>query len=364
MEKIQVKASRNYEIIIGRDLLKDTAKYISQVMEPCKVCLISDDTVYRLYGEEVKNSLTASGFEFCSFIFEKGEKSKNIKTVSSALELMAENNFTRSDLIIALGGGITGDIAGFAASVFLRGIQFVQIPTTFLAAVDSSVGGKTGVNLESGKNLVGAFWQPSLVLCDCDTFSTLSYDIFLDGIAEALKYGAIIDRSLFDLLIQHGDRIFASSKQGQWDTCTDIITEVVKQCVSIKRDIVMKDERDTGIRQLLNFGHTIGHAIEKCSKYSITHGHGVALGMLIVSKASYAFGWSEVDCSEEIKQALDSFGFPLNSTFSPEELTAVALKDKKRTGESITLVVPAHIGHCYLKKIDISHLNTFINRGL
>lgn len=364
MEKIQVSASRKYDIIIGRDLLKDTGKYVSQVISPCKVCIITDDIVYDLYHHMVCSSLTDAGFEVFRFIFEKGERSKNINTVSSILELMAENDFTRSDAIIALGGGITGDVAGFAASVFLRGIQFVQIPTTFLAAVDSSVGGKTGVNLQSGKNLAGAFWQPSLVLCDCNTFATLTYEIFLDGVAEAVKYGAILDKSLFGLLMLHGDKLFNSSMVCNNDCLSDTLIQIVKQCVSIKRDIVMEDERDTGIRQLLNFGHTFGHAIEKCSNYSITHGHAVALGMLIISKASHKLGLCQTDCSLDIENILKKFNFPITCPFTAEELNHVALKDKKRAGENITLVLPEYIGHCYLKEMAISDLKTFISAGL
>ncbi|QHI73929.1 3-dehydroquinate synthase [Aminipila terrae] len=368
MEKIQINASRKYEMLIGRDLLTNAGKYISEVIEPGKVCIVTDDVVSGIYKDTVFNSLVAAGFEVYVFVFEHGEKSKNITTVSSILEYMAENDFTRSDAIAALGGGITGDVAGFAASVFLRGIRFVQLPTTFLAAVDSSVGGKTGVNLKGGKNLAGAFWQPSLVLCDCNTFSTLPYEIFLDGVAEAIKYGAIINRELFDTLMLHNHDLFPSSEASQKDiennVSSDVLIEIVNQCVTIKRDIVMEDERDTGVRQLLNFGHTIGHAVEKCSNYAITHGHAVAIGMFIVSKASYKLGLCKMDCSLEIENMLNKFNFPVACPFTAAELTQVALKDKKRAGKSITLVLPDYIGHCYLKKINIEDLETFISAGL
>lgn len=372
METIQVNASKNYDILIGKDILKNTGNYVSQVIKPCKICIITDDTVYDLYANLVEQSLLKAGFEIYHFIFEHGEKSKNINTVSSILELMAENNFTRSDAIVALGGGITGDIAGFTASVFLRGVQFIQIPTTFLAAVDSSVGGKTGVNLESGKNLAGAFWQPSLVICDIDTFKTLTYEIFLDGIAEAIKYGVILDKSLFDLLSHQGKDLYFSIKNEPNNTANnspinnniETLIQIIKQCVSIKRDIVIEDERDTGIRQLLNFGHTIGHSIEKCSNYEITHGHAVAMGMLIVSKASDKLLLTKNNCYLEIKNILEMFNFPLNCPYTANELTQVALKDKKRSGTSITLVLPDQIGICYLEKMDVSKLETFIESGL
>lgn len=364
MEKIQVSTSRKYNILIGQDLLKDTGKYVSQVINPCKVCIVTDDVVSNLYESITWQSLTNAGFEVYHYIFKNGEESKNINTVNSILNIMAENNFTRSDAIIALGGGITGDIAGFAASIFLRGIQFVQIPTTFLAAVDSSVGGKTGVNLQSGKNLVGAFWQPSLVLCDCNTFTTLSYEIFLDGIAEAVKYGVIIDKALFDLLLSRSDSLYTTPKTNNENSSTDTLVQIIKQCVSIKRDIVMEDELDTGVRQLLNFGHTIGHAIEKCSNYSITHGHAVALGMIIVSKASYNLKLCQTDCSLEIENILKQFKFPITCPFTAKELTKVALKDKKRAGKNITLVLPTNIGLCRLEKMDVSKLENFIKNGL
>ncbi len=362
MEKIQVSASRNYNVLIGRDLLRDTGKYVSEVLNPCKVCIVTDDNVYNLYEAVVENSLTNCGFEVYRFIFEHGEKSKNINTVSSILELMAENDFTRGDAIIALGGGITGDIAGFAASIFLRGIQFIQIPTTLLAAVDSSVGGKTGVNLKSGKNLAGAFWQPSLVLCDCNTFKTLTYEIFLDGIAEAIKYGSIIDKPLFDLLALQGEDLYLTMHSEVLDS--DTLIEIVKNCVSIKRDIVMEDERDTGMRQLLNFGHTIGHAIEKCSNYNISHGHAVAMGMIIISKAAASLNLCPESCHLEIKKILGTFKFPLNCPYTAEALTSIALKDKKRNGQNITLVLPKEIGNCYLEKMPVEGLQNFIDAGL
>ncbi|QAT41795.1 3-dehydroquinate synthase [Aminipila luticellarii] len=364
MEKIQVKASRTYDIYIGRNLLKDAGMYISEILPTCKLCIITDDVVSELYKDTVSQALSDAGFDVHTFVFKAGENSKNMETVHNILEYMAENEFTRSDGIVALGGGITGDIAGFAAAIFLRGIQFIQIPTTFLAAVDSSVGGKTGVNLHAGKNLTGAFWQPSLVLCDCDTFSTLSYEIFLDGVAEAVKYGVIISLELFELLLLHNQRLFSEPLVNEKPDHSDAVIEVVKQCVQIKRDLVMEDEQDTGIRQLLNFGHTVGHAIEKCSGYTVTHGHAVAMGMLIISKAAHTFGLCKTDCFSAIEEILKTFNFPVTCPYTAEELTRAALKDKKRAGKSITLVLPEYIGHCYLKKTDISNLEAFIKAGL
>ena len=204
MKQIQVNASRNYEVLIGRNILQASGKFIAQVVNPCKCCIITDDIVAGLYAEQLETSLKEAGFESCQYIFPNGEASKNLSTYTQMLEYMASEHLTRTDIVIALGGGVTGDMAGFAAASYLRGIEFIQIPTTLLAAVDSSVGGKTGVNLEGGKNLVGAFWQPSLVLCDCNTFKTLSSDLMLDGISEAIKYGAIVDNEFFNFIESGG----------------------------------------------------------------------------------------------------------------------------------------------------------------
>lgn len=351
MEKVQVNASRKYDIYIGNNLLAHAGEYISRVHEPCKAFIVTDKTVKELYSGTVTASLSAAGFEVYDFAFDAGEGSKNMETISNIVEEMAEKQFTRGDLIVALGGGIAGDVAGFAASVFLRGIPFVQIPTTLLAAVDSSVGGKTGVNLKSGKNLAGAFWQPSLVLCDCDTFKTLPYETFLDGIAEAVKYGVISDAELFNRLYEAGEKLYSEQ---------DNLIGIVKRCVSIKADIVMKDERDTGLRQLLNLGHTIGHAVEKASGYEITHGHAVALGMLMISKACADMGICKATCHSRISDILSSFGFPSASPFSAEVLLDAMLKDKKRSGNTITLVLPKEIGRCVLEKVPVERLAQFI----
>ncbi|MEG1887975.1 MAG: 3-dehydroquinate synthase [Lachnospiraceae bacterium] len=357
MEKVTVPTGKKYEVILKRGIVQEAGKYIKTVLSPGKICLVTDSVVEKLYASQVVASLEQEGFQTISYVFPKGENAKKIDTVKAILELMADHNFTRSDSIVALGGGIAGDIAGFAASIFLRGIPYVQIPTTFLAAVDSSVGGKTGVNLEGGKNLAGAFWQPSLVLCDCDTMKTLPYTIFLDGVAEVIKYGAIQDLELLEQMEQYGEALYGTTHQG------DILEKIVLRCITIKAEIVGLDQRDTGKRQLLNFGHTIGHAIEKCSNYQVTHGHAVAIGMYIVSRASYQLGYSQEDCSEDLKRILLKFKFPLECNFSSKQLAEVAWKDKKRQGDRITLVVPKKMGACYLKELPISELEHFIEHA-
>ena len=235
--------------------------------------VITDSNVDKLYSNILISSLEKSGYKVSKFVFDAGEQSKNANTFVDILEFLANSGLTRSDCVFALGGGVVGDIAGFAASVYLRGIKFVQIPTTLLAAVDSSVGGKTAVNLPAGKNLVGAFHQPSLVLCDLDTLDTLPESVFQDGCAEVIKYGVIYDAGLFSHLAENG---LAFERE-----------YVISRCVELKRNVVEQDEFDTGARQMLNYGHTIGHGIEAQSGFSVTHGQAVAIGMAIVSRASH-----------------------------------------------------------------------------
>ncbi|MCQ4636597.1 3-dehydroquinate synthase [Anaerovorax odorimutans] len=355
MEKILITASKTYEVLTGEGLLPRAGRLIRPVLseKAQKLCIVTDDTVDRLYSGVLSDSLTDAGYETVKFVFPPGEASKSLDTLSELLEFLADHQLTRSDALIALGGGIVGDLTGFAAASYLRGIDFVQVPTTLLAAVDSSVGGKTGINLKAGKNLAGAFWQPSLVLFDIDTMKTLSYDLLLDGAAEAIKAGAIADRELFSY-IDRVDRLDAP----------ETIRYLSSRAIEIKRQVVEADERDTGVRQLLNFGHTVGHAIEKCSDFSISHGHAVAMGMVICARAALALGWSQEDCLSPLLASLEKFSFPLACPYSAEELCNAALKDKKRMGDTITLVIPAALGDCRLKKIPISQLNEFIKAGL
>ncbi|MDD6735055.1 MAG: 3-dehydroquinate synthase, partial [Clostridiales bacterium] len=231
MKKIHVTASTEYDVIVSKNLIANLGATVREVMQPCKAAVIADDKVFGLYGKEVLKALEKENFNVCSYSFKNGEQSKNLTELSNILEFLAENHITRSDIVIAVGGGVTGDMAGFAASVYLRGIRFVQVPTTFLAAVDASVGGKTAVNLKSGKNLAGAFHQPSLVVCDTDTFNSLDKDTFSDGISEAIKCGVLKDRELFNMM------------KGDIRTHTD---DIVERCVTIKRDLVSEDEFDTG----------------------------------------------------------------------------------------------------------------------
>ena len=347
MIKTIVDASIKYEILIRRGLLASCGKYIKEILPQGKVLIIAD-TNTKMYLDTVKTSLIENGFSCIEYIFEAGESSKSIEEYEKILEFAAENTITRSDFIIALGGGVCGDLAGFVAANYMRGIKFVQIPTTLLAAVDSSVGGKTAVNLKGGKNLVGAFHQPSLVITDPDTFETLDKEYYLDGISESIKYGILSSRKLFDK--------FKS------DT-SENIEEIIAECTKIKSELVREDEFDTGTRQLLNLGHTFGHAIEKLSNLKVSHGHAVAIGMVMASRAAEKMGICESGILAEVKEILTKNALPTCSPYSAEEIYNAALNDKKRTGGYVTIVLPEKIGKCILKKVSIEEFKTIVEKG-
>lgn len=348
--KVRINVSKPYDVLIERGLLKSSGKLSLDYLPPSAALIVTDDKVDALYGDILLNSLTDAGFKAYKFVFKNGEASKNIDTLSDILNYMAELKMTRKDVVFALGGGVCGDLAGFAAASYLRGIKFVQLPTTFLAAVDSSVGGKTGINLKSGKNLAGAFHQPSVVLCDPDVFKTLPAEVFSDGVAEAVKSGIIADSSLFEAF-----------RDGSY---TDKIDYVVESCVKIKGYVVENDEFEGGMRRLLNLGHTAGHAVEKCSDYKISHGHAVAIGMAIVARASEKSGLSESGTAEKIVSVLKSCSLPTSCRFSAEELSHVILNDKKRVKDSVTFVIPESIGVCRMHDVHVDDICKFISLGM
>ncbi len=350
MKTVKVNASRSYDIIIGEGILESAGSYcLTALGKPCRACILTDDNVSPLYLETVKASLRECGFDTVEFIIPHGEASKSTESLVSLVEFMAENQLTRTDVLVSLGGGVVGDLGGFAAAVYLRGIRFVQMPTTLLAAVDSSVGGKTAVDLRAGKNLMGAFLQPSLVLCDYKTLDTLPADIFADGCAEVIKYGVINDRGFFEGLLG-GIR--------------EHIEDVIAACVENKAKIVEGDEFDRGQRQLLNLGHTVGHAIEACSGLKISHGSAVAIGMVIVTRAATRMGICPEGDLFRLLAVIEKVGLPTSCGFSAEELAAAAAADKKRAGESISLVLPYGIGDTRLYSLPVSELCGFIARGL
>ncbi len=351
MNRIPVKVSPPYDVLVGEGLLDRLGKLTAPVASGRQAALISDDTVAGLYGRTARQALEAAGFQVCEHVFPHGESSKNLAQWGQMLEFLAENRLTRTDLVVALGGGVTGDMAGFAAACYLRGIAFIQVPTTLLAAIDSSVGGKTAVDLGAGKNLAGAFHQPRLVVCDPRTLDTLPPSILADGMAEAVKTGIIGDPELFALLNRK-----ALSR--------DDLTEAILRCVRVKAGLVERDERDTGDRQLLNLGHTPGHGIELLSGYAIPHGQAVAMGMIIMARAAWRAGLSPEDTTPAIRDALELRGLETACPYGARELAQAALSDKKRQGGSIALVIPEAIGRCVLHTLQVEELEDFFALGL
>lgn len=341
----KILTGKPYSVYIGDHLLTKAGNIFAEalpVLNGKSLVLISDSNVMPLYGQTVIDSFKDTECKIYTYEIPAGEQSKNWSLLGELLEYLASLEITRSDYLIALGGGVVGDLTGFAASIYCRGISFLQIPTSLLAAVDSSVGGKTAVDLKAGKNLAGSFWQPKAVLCDTDVFTTLSREIFLDGVAESIKYGILRDTSLFELIVNNG-----------FDTdCT----EIVSRCVAMKGDIVSEDEFDHGTRELLNLGHTFGHAIEACSNFNITHGHGVAIGMHIAGQFAARLGLCSTECSEKISNALKALGFDLNCPYDAETLYNRMLRDKKRRGEMIDVILPFEVGDCRIHKISIKEL--------
>lgn len=344
MNTVTVDASRHYDIKIGSGLLATVGSEIATLGKVERVCIVSDSTVFPLFGATVQKSIENANFSVHTYIFPAGEQSKNARTYLSLVNFLAENRFTRSDLLVALGGGVVGDLTGFAAASFLRGIRFIQLPTTLLATVDSSVGGKTAVDLPAGKNLLGAFWQPSLVLCDTDTLDTLPHDIFRDGCAEVIKYGILYDEAFFRYLEETG--------------LSFDLERVITRCVELKRDVVCHDERDTGERMKLNLGHTVGHGVEARSDFTLSHGCAVAIGMAIVARAC--------SCPDtaRIERILTQFGLPTKTDYPLEDIYHFTLSDKKRTGGTIHLILPRAIGNCEIVPMPTQALRSFIEAGL
>lgn len=350
MKTVEVDAAVRYNIVIDKGILPKSGNMIKEVTSAERVAVITDDTVDKLYSDVVMKSLSDAGFETFKFVFPHGEKSKNISTFSSILEFLAESGLTRTDALVALGGGVVGDVAGFAAASYLRGIDFIQIPTTLLACVDSSVGGKTAIDLKAGKNLAGAFYQPKLVIADFGTLSTLTGGIFADGMAEVIKYGVIFDKAFFEFLRDNEAK--------------DNLEYVITRCVELKRDIVNADEKEKGVRALLNFGHTVGHAIEKCSGYKIPHGSAVAVGMVIISRAAYKCSFCDENYADIIASLNKKYSLPVSTDFSSSELSSAAMADKKRAGDKIKLIIPEALGNCVIKSVPTSELEKIIGEGL
>ena len=343
---IHVEASRSYDIHIGCGLLNDIATLVRPVVGECRLAVLTDSNVDALHGERLMQALEAAGYNAVKFVIPAGEASKCAENLLSFLNFLALEQMTRSDAVIAFGGGVVGDLGGLSASLYLRGVKYIQVPTTLLAAVDSSVGGKTAIDIPAGKNLVGSFYQPVLVCCDTELMDTLPSDIYRDGCAEVIKYGMILDGELYKVL----------------HTLPFDRENVVARCVEIKRDVVQQDEFDNGIRGLLNFGHTFGHAIEKLSCFAVSHGEAVAKGMVIAARIAPLCGLCDV--AGELSALLAEYGFDITCGYSAAEIYNALLADKKRRGGTIAVVLPRAVGECVLVNMKLEELESLLAKVL
>lgn len=340
MQKIRVElAERSYNIMIGNGILEDTGSTIQKFEFSNKLALISNPTVYDLYGKTVSESLKASGHDLIEVLLPDGEEYKSLASTEKIYELLLKAKLDRKSALIALGGGVIGDITGFAASTYMRGIDFIQIPTTLLAQVDSSVGGKTGVNHPLGKNMIGAFWQPRLVWIDTATLGSLPRREFISGLGEVIKYGVIWDEDFFAYLESNRDKILSLDKEA--------LTHIISRSCEIKSEVVSKDERESGLRAILNYGHTIGHAIETITGYTkYLHGEAVAIGMYMEARLSQQLGLIDNKAVARIKALIDSYELPSEMTdeIRINDLMEKMQIDKKTVGGKLHFVLPEKVG--------------------
>lgn len=347
MLSLRVKLpKREYDIHIGKNLFESSHELLKGFVEGRKVCIVSDSNVYPLYGNKVENAVKKAGGDVFSLVVEAGEEAKSFKNLEYLTREIIKHDFTRSDVIVALGGGVVGDLTAFCASVVLRGVKLIQMPTTILSQVDSSVGGKTAVNIPEGKNLVGTFYQPSMVIIDTNTLITLPEREVACGMAEVIKYGAIRDKSLADKLLT-----------GDFE-----IEEVIRTCCEIKAKIVENDELDKGERMLLNFGHTLGHAVENYTGYgTYSHGAAVAIGMCAITKWSENNNLTKKGTYEEIVKLCEKYNLPTHID-NLDKMIGAASHDKKRSGNKISIVLVKEMGDSYYEKVDVTLLSE-ISKG-
>ncbi|MDD5824085.1 MAG: 3-dehydroquinate synthase [Firmicutes bacterium] len=337
MNKVHVKASQEYDVLISAGLLADAGELVKSAAGGSRALIVSDSNVAALYLSKLQLSLKSAGYEVHSHVIPAGEVSKNWETLGETVAAAAAAHLSRRDLVVALGGGVVGDLAGFAAAVYMRGISYVQIPTTVLSAVDSSVGGKTAVDLAAGKNLVGVFYQPKLVICDTDCWESLPERERSSGYAEIIKYAMIKDPAVLDML-------------------DGPVEDLVARCVEIKAQVVEADEKEAGERQLLNFGHTIGHAIEQASNHGVLHGEAVARGMLLACDVAKAMGRLEEGTDDKLRAALMKYGLPVAGGVDKEALWTYMRSDKKADGNAVNFVMPEAVGRCTIECMKIKDI--------
>ncbi|MEL7648956.1 MAG: 3-dehydroquinate synthase [Sedimentibacter sp.] len=340
------------EIEIERGIIKNSGREIRNILRGKKAAVITDENVYSLYGKTLADSLEKENIECDFIVLQPGEQSKSLETLKGVYSNLAGMGITRGDMIIALGGGVMGDLAGFAAATYLRGIDLVQVPTSLLAQIDSSIGGKVAVDLEEGKNLIGSFYHPKLVLIDPDVLVSLPERFVKDGLGEAIKYGCIRDEMLFERLLD------IKTKKVLFENMEDII----HSCLTIKKETVEHDEKDNGLRMTLNFGHTIGHVIEKYFNYEkYSHGEAVSMGMHRITAKSEALGLTEKGTADRIRKILDNYEiehrFPL---MNQEDMLKTAALDKKNISGHMNLILLKNIGNCFIQRIPVQDLNKYI----
>ncbi|AMB94772.1 3-dehydroquinate synthase [Aerococcus sanguinicola] len=359
MAELEIKLNRpavSYPLKIKKGLLGQLAEEIQAVHKGKKVVVITDENVAHYYGSQVTTTLQEAGYDFELIVLAPGEASKSIENLPGLYGRLVNFGISRSDLIIALGGGVIGDLAGFVAASFLRGIHLIQVPTTLLAQVDSSVGGKVAVDLKEGKNLVGAFYHPHSVLIDPNVLETLSDKAFSDGMAEVIKYGCIRDRAFFDKLKQAGNRSGVMAD----------IERILERCCAIKQEVVEADEKDTGCRMLLNYGHTLGHAIEAYYQYErYTHGEGVAIGMLAINQLAEDQGLSPQGSTQEIYQVVKDFGLPtvLDQVEDYAGILPLIKNDKKNLNGQLHIITLKRIGQAEIRKVPDHFFDPLLEGG-
>lgn len=350
MKTVSIHASRQYEVRIEAGLLDRAGALLRSVSCAETACVVSGEHVNALYGDRLERSLCEAGFRVLRFAHPSGEQNKNLETYGKLLDFLARKGLSRSDLLISLGGGVTGDLTGFAAATYQRGMDYVQIPTSLLAMVDSSVGGKTAVDLPAGKNLAGSFWQPLAVLCDPALLESLPEEELRCGAAEVVKYAILRDEALFETLEREG--LAAAGDES-----------TIFRCVSIKRDLVEEDEFDRGSRRLLNLGHSFGHAAELCSAYALRHGQAVAIGTVMAARAAAQKEICPPETAERICALLRALGLPTECAWPADALLQAMLRDKKRRGSSLPLILPETLGRCRVEEAPLSALGDWLRLG-
>jgi len=354
MRTVRVNAaSKSYDVLIGKNAVTVLGEQAKKLCPGAlKALVVSETNVAPLYLGAVKEQLEGAGFEVTVYVFEAGEQNKNINEIAGMWNRMAEAGFTRTDFVVGLGGGVTTDMAGFAASTFLRGIKVIQLPTSLLAMVDASVGGKTGIDIPMGKNQVGAFWQPSLVLEDTSFLKTLPDEVFTEGMGEVTKHAFIMDLKLLEKLEEAAGDIRSDE---------DLLEEIVYMNVSDKASVVGEDETDNGRRQTLNYGHTVGHVIERDSGFTKPHGICVAKGMGIVMDACVRAGTLTPEDAKRMKDLLALYRLPVSDDITPEAIVEGAMNDKKKRGDTLSVILVNKIGQAEIKKMNKEEFLKFLS---